>query len=264
MPKSFESARRRLLQGVAAAAATPRALAQPGKAVRRVGVVFSTDPQTSRPYLDALAKGLDEHGYRRERDYVFEVRHAEGRPESYPALVRELLDARAEVIVVGGNSSVLAAKAATNTVPIVMAGALAPDTTGLLTSLARPGGNVTGVANLTGSLLAKRLQLLHELLPGAAHVAYLTNPAVPGWDRTVKVVEEAGATMALRITTVETSTADEIDRALAALAHGRPMRCWWATPCCSGCTGGASSTSARGIACRRAMPISRQSARAGS
>jgi putative ABC transport system substrate-binding protein len=214
--------RRRLLQGIAATLAAPGALAQTGKAPRRVGVVFSTDPPTSRPYLDALVGGIEQHGHRRERDYVVEIRHAEGRPERYPALVRELLDTRAEVIVVGANSSVLAAKAATSTVPIVMAGVLAPDAMGLVATFARPGGNVTGVANMSGSVTAKRLQLLHELVPGAKRIAYLTNPAVPGWDRTVKVVEDAGATMAMHISTVTASTPEELDRTLAALADPRP------------------------------------------
>jgi putative ABC transport system substrate-binding protein len=214
--------RRRLLQGIAAALAVPEALAQTGKAPRRVGVVFSTDPQTSRPYLDALADGIEQHGHRRDRDYVLEVRHAEGRPERYPALVRELLDARVEVVIVGANSSVLAAKAATSTVPIVMAGAVAPDAMGLVATLARPGGNVTGVASMGGSVTAKRLQLLREFVPGARRIAYLTNPVVPGWDSVVKVVEDAGATMALRLSTVTASTPEELDRTLAALAGSRP------------------------------------------
>ena len=214
--------RRRLLQGIAAALAAPEALAQTGKAPRRVGVVFSTDPPTSRPYLDALVGGIRQHGHRLERDYVVEARHAEGRPERYPALVREILDARAEVIVVGANSSVLAAKAATSTVPVVMAGALDPDSTGLVASLARPGGNVTGIASMGGNVTAKRLQLLRELVPGARRIAYLTNPAVPGWDRIVKVVEDAGATMALRLPTVTASTPEGLQRTLAALADPRP------------------------------------------
>ena len=222
MPESCTPVRRRLVLALAAASVAQPVGSQPSGTLRRVGVVFSTDPQTSRPFLDALAKGLEEHGYWRERDYVVEVRHAEGRPERYPALVRELLDARADVIVVGANSSVLAAKAVTSAVPIVMAGAQDADAQGLVASLARPGGNVTGVANLTRSILAKRLQLLHELLPGATRVAYLTNPAVPGWDSTAKLVEDAGATMGLRITTVEASTPEAIDRALAKLALQRP------------------------------------------
>jgi putative tryptophan/tyrosine transport system substrate-binding protein len=222
MRAASSSLRRRLLQGIGLAIWGPVALAQPGGKARRVGIVFSTDPRTSAPYLDALARGLEQHGYRRDRDFVVDVRHAEGRPERYPALVRELLDARAEVIVVGANSSVLAAKSATSTVPIVMAGALAPDAMGLVASLARPGGNVTGVANMSGSVTAKRLQLLHELVPGATRIAYLTNPAVPGWDRTVKTVEDAGAAMALRIATATASTPEEIDRMLASLAEQRP------------------------------------------
>jgi ABC-type uncharacterized transport system substrate-binding protein len=188
--------RRRLLQGIAAALAAPEALAQTGKAPRRVGVVFSTDPPTSRPYLDALVGGIRQHGHRLERDYVVEARHAEGRPERYPALVREILDARAEVIVVGANSSVLAAKAATSTVPVVMAGALDPDSTGLVASLARPGGNVTGIASMGGNVTAKRLQLLRELVPGARRIAYLTSAEhrLPASYAYGEIVREGGLT----------------------------------------------------------------------
>jgi putative ABC transport system substrate-binding protein len=222
MPNASWRTRRRLLCGMAALLAAPHAFAQGRSSVRRVGIVFSTDPQTSRPYLDALAKGLEQHGYRQGRDYAVDVRHAQGRPERYPALIRELLEARAGVIVVGANSSVLAAKAATSTVPIVMAGTQDPDGAGLVASLSRPGGNVTGVANVSSTIVAKRLQLLHELVPGATRIAYVTNPGVPGWDRVVKVVEEAGATMALRIATVTASTPEELDRALAGLGERRP------------------------------------------
>ncbi len=222
MPESCTPVRRRLVLALAAASVAQPLRSQPTRTLRRVGVVFSTDPQTSRPYLDALVGGVEQRGYRRERDFVVEVRHAEGRPERYPALVRELLDARAEVIVVGANSSVLAAKAATSTVPIVMAGAVAPDAMGLVATLARPGGNVTGVASMGGSVTAKRLQLLRELVPGARRIAYLTNPAIPGWDSIVKVVEDAGATMALRLPTVTASTPEALERTLAALAAPRP------------------------------------------
>lgn len=222
MLESCTPVRRRLLLALAAATVAPRASAQPAKGPRRVGIVFSTDPQTSGPYLEALVGGIEQHGFRRGRDYVVEVLHAEGRPERYPALVREVLDAHAEVIVVGANSSVLAAKAATSTVPIVMAGVQDPDGAGLVASLSRPGGNVTGVANMSGSVTAKRLQLLRELVPGARRIAYLTNPAVPGWDRTAKVVEDAGAAMGLGISTVTASTPEALDRTLTSLADPRP------------------------------------------
>jgi putative ABC transport system substrate-binding protein len=222
MLESCTPVRRRLLLALAAATVAPRVSAQPAKGPRRVGIVFSTDPQTSGPYLEALVGGIEQHGFRRGPDYVVEVRHAEGRPERYPALVRELLDAHAEVIVVGANSSVLAAKAATSTVPIVMAGVQDPDGAGLVASLSRPGGNVTGVANMSGSVTAKRLQLLRELVPGARRIAYLTNPAVPGWDRTAKVVEDAGAAMGLGISTVTASTPEALDRTLTSLADPRP------------------------------------------
>jgi len=200
----------------------PQGLAQAGNRIRRVGIAFSSDPQTSRPYLDALVRGLEARGYRLDRDCVVEVRYAQGRPERYPAIIGELLAAGADVIVVGANSSVLAAKAATSALPIVMAGSLDPDVAGLVASLARPGGNVTGVSSMSADITAKRLQLLHELLPAASRVAYLTNPAVPGWERVTRDVESAGGKMALRVATVTASTPEEVDRALASLLGQRP------------------------------------------
>ncbi len=202
--------------------ASPPTFGQAGRVLRRVGIAFSSDSVAASPYLDAFVRGMSEQGLRLDRDYALEVRYAQGRIDRFPAVIGELLGAQAGVIVVPANSGTWAAKVATTTVPIVMAASVDPEETGLVASLSRPGGNITGLSILTGSITAKRLQLLRELLPGATRIVYLADTKVPGWDRVARQVEDAASVLAFQTTIVEASTVDEIDRALAAMASRRP------------------------------------------
>jgi putative ABC transport system substrate-binding protein len=214
--------RRRLLAAGAALLAAPRALAQPAKRLRRVGIAFNGNPDSAKPYLDALVRGMDEHGWRLERDYAVEARYAQGRSERYPAMMEELLRAGSEIIVVGPNTGVQAAKTATSTVPIVMAGASDPETTGLVASLARPGGNVTGLASNTAGLGVKRLQLLREIVPRASRVALLVDPKVSNYPHGIGDVEQAARSWNIDVLRVEAASVEEIDLALAALPSRQP------------------------------------------
>lgn len=216
------TARRRWLVAVGVGFAAAKGWSQTTRRLRRVGLTFSSDPEMSKPYLDAFVRGMDEHGLRMDFDYMVEVRHALGRADRYPAMIGELLATDVDVLVVGANSAAWAAKSATSTIPIVMATSQGPDTTGLVESLSRPGGNITGLSTLSASLTAKRLQLLRELLPSASRIVYLTNPKVPGYAVVVRAVEDAARSLAVQTTVVEASNADEIDRALATLAARRP------------------------------------------
>lgn len=216
------TARRRWLAVVGASLATATVWSQTTRRPRRVGLTFSSDPEMSRPYLDAFVRGMHEQGMNLERDYVVEVRHALGRADRFPIMIAELLSADVDVLVVGANSAAWAAKSATLKVPIVMATSQGPETTGLVESLSRPGGNITGLATLSASLTAKRLQLLRELLPGASRIVYLTNPKVPGYALTVREVEDAARLLALRPTVAEASNVEEIERALTTVAARRP------------------------------------------
>jgi putative ABC transport system substrate-binding protein len=220
--RSRASRRRRLLLGIGAAVVAPPGIAQPRKRPARVGIAFHSNPESVRPYLDAFVQGMSELGQRLDRDYAVEARYAQGRNERYPAVMRELLDAGVEVIVVGPNTGVQAAKEATSAVPIVMVGATDPESTGLVASVARPGGNITGLASNSVGLNGKRLELVREILPGASRVAYLADPKVPAHARFVSGVEDAARALSFKLVTVEASSAEELDRTLASLAAQRP------------------------------------------
>jgi putative ABC transport system substrate-binding protein len=174
MAERTRPSRRSLLVGIAAALAAPTVFAQAGKRPRRVGIAFNGSNEAAKPYLDAFVRGMNEQGYGLNRDYALETRHALGRNDRYPAMMGELLRADSEVIVVGPNTGVEAAKAAAPSIPIVMAGATDPEATGLVASLSRPGGNVTGLAFNSASLSAKRLQLLREVVPGGLRITSRT------------------------------------------------------------------------------------------
>jgi putative ABC transport system substrate-binding protein len=213
--------RRRLLLGIAAALAAPLVSGQAAKRLRRVAIAFNSNPESAKPYRDAFVQGMDEQGYALNRDYALEAGYAQGRNDRYPAIMGELLRENSEVIVVGPNTGVQAAKVATQTVPIVMAGATDPEATGLVASLSRPGGNITGLALNSASLNAKRLQLLREILPGASRIALLVDPSVPGYPYGVREIEDAAKASSLEILRSEASTVVELDQVLASLAARR-------------------------------------------
>jgi len=214
--------RRRLLVGLAAAMTGPPMFGQAGRGLRRVGIAFNGSPDAAKPYLDAFVRGMDEQRYGLNREYALEMRYALGRNDRYPALMGELLRANSEVIVVGPNTGVEAAKAATSTIPIVMAGTTDPEATGLVASLSSPGGNITGLALNSGSLNGKRLQLLQEIVPGGSRVTYLMDPKAGGAAYGLRAVEDAGKTLALQITTTQASTVEELDQVLASMPARRP------------------------------------------
>jgi putative tryptophan/tyrosine transport system substrate-binding protein len=188
---------------------------QAGKGLRRVGIAFNSNPESAKPYLDAFVQGMREHGYGVDRDYSLELRYAQGRNDRYPAMMGELLRANSEVIVVGPNTGVEAAKAATSTVPIVMAGTTDPEATGLVASLSRPGGNISGLALNSGSLNGKRLQLLREIVPGASRVTYLMDPKAGGAAYGLRAMEDAAKALTVQLTKAEASTPEELDQVLA-------------------------------------------------
>jgi putative ABC transport system substrate-binding protein len=172
-------------------------------------------------FLAAFRQGLAELGYVERQHVSIEYRWAEGRVERLPELAAELVSRDVSVIATPGNmSAALAAKAATNTIPIVFAVPEDPVRFGLVASLARPSGNATGINYLTTEVLAKRLGLLHEVAPKVTRIAVLVNPTdVTNAEITVKEVEAAAQALGLRTQIFNASTADEIDAAFAALRH---------------------------------------------
>ena len=171
--------------------ASAPAEAQQPKKVHRIGYLSSSsDPATESTRSEAIRLALRELGYIEGQNIAIEYRYAEGKIDRFPELAAELVRLKVDIIVVaGGDAWVRAARNATKTIPIVMAGAgFDPVEAGLVESLARPGGNVTGLTNLSRELGGKRLELLKEAVPKVARVAVLYDPASPASVREVKKV----------------------------------------------------------------------------
>jgi putative ABC transport system substrate-binding protein len=171
----------------------------------------------------AFRQGLSESGHVEGRNVIVDYRWAEGQYDRLPAMAADLVRRQVAVIVAGGGLSALAAKAATTTIPIVFTIGGDPVQFELVASLNRPGGNMTGVSVLSSALVAKRLELLRELVPAATRVAALVNPANSAIiESTLRDLEPAGRAMALQIQVVRASTSREIDAAFATFVRERP------------------------------------------
>ena len=172
----------------------------------------------------AFRKGLGEIGYVEGQNVAVEYHWLEGQYDSLPALVADLVSRRVAVIATTSTTQAsLAAKAATATIPIVFGVSGDPVRLGLVANLARPGGNATGVNFFAAEVIAKRLRLLHDLVPKAVRVAVILNPANPSLaETTLRDVQEAAPTIGLQIQILNATTIGEIDAAFASFAHERP------------------------------------------
>jgi putative ABC transport system substrate-binding protein len=196
---------------------------QPNK-VPRIGYLSNLDPATESVRSEAIRLALRELGYIEGQNIVIEYRYAEGKRDRLPELAVELVRLKVDIIVTGGGRLLRAAMNATKTIPIVMTGGGAdPVETGLVESLARPGGNVTGVTNLGGELGGKRLELLKEAVTKVVRVAVFYDPGAPNSVREVKEVLP-GSARALRLTLQpwEVRAADGFERVFAAMSKERP------------------------------------------
>jgi putative ABC transport system substrate-binding protein len=189
-----------------------------------IGLIITGAPEIDAHRVAPFRQGLNEAGYVEGQNVAIEYRWARGRGDLMPELVADLLRRRVTLIATPGNPiGTRAAKAATTTVPIVFATAEDPVRLGLVASLARPGGNLTGVNFLNVELTAKRLGLLRELVPGISRVAVLVNPTIPMTaESTVRDVEVAAPTLGLQIQVINASTSSEINAAFASLGRDRP------------------------------------------
>src|SRR5215216_2288437 len=177
-----------------------------------VGFLSNISPGPIARPLAAFQKGLREAGYMDGQNVKIEYRWAEGRNDRLPELAANLVQRQAAVIVAtGGGVSALAAKAATTTIPIVFSAAADPVELGLVASLNRPGGNATGVFILANSLEAKRLGLLHEMVPNAATIAVMVNPQAPGAESQLLEAQAAARTVARQIVVVRASSEHDLD-----------------------------------------------------
>jgi len=219
--------RRAFISGAAAVLAAPLAAEgqQPAK-IARIGYLsyLGTNNRSASPHLhEAFLQGLRDLGYVEGRNLVIEYRRAEGKLERLPALAAELVALKVDVIMAVGTAEALAAKHATSTLPIVFAGTGGdPVTSGLVTSLARPGGNVTGLPVLAADLVGKCLEQLTQAVPGVSRVAVLwQSGAVPTGKDILKETEVAGRALGVRLQFVEARGPEDFDRAFSEITRDR-------------------------------------------
>ena len=213
--------RRRLLLGsTVAVTLSPDNVRAQQKATPVIGYLSSTSPGPSAPFVAAFRQGLSETGYVEGQNVAIEYRWAEGRYDRLPALVNDLVGLKVDVIVTGGGLAPRAAKNATSTIPIVFTTGDDPVAIGLVASLARPGGNVTGVSWLAVELHSKRLELMSELVPQARVIALLVNPNSPQTERVVRDMQEAARVSGVQLPILKAGSESEIDDAFASLVQG--------------------------------------------
>ena len=187
-----------------------------------IGFLNSISPGEAVDLVSAFRDGLHEAGFVEGQNVAIEDRWAEGHYDRLPALAAELVQARvAAIAATGGTISGLAAKAATTTIPIVFTTGDDPVKTGLVANLNRPSGNVTGVVTLANQLGAKRLELLHQVVPKAETIAVLLNPASSSTKGQLSELQQAAVTLGLKLTVLSASTEHDIDQAFAMLARLR-------------------------------------------
>ncbi|HEX9146516.1 MAG TPA: ABC transporter substrate-binding protein [Candidatus Binatia bacterium] len=200
------------------------ASAQQPKNVYRIGYLASSDPATESTLTEAIRLALREHGYLEGQNIATEYRYAEGKFDRFPKLAAELVHLKVDIIVVaGGVPAIQAAKNATKTIPIVMVGrGIDPVKEGLVESLARPGGNITGLTSLTTELGGKRLELLKEAIPKLVLVAVLYDPATRGGVLQIKEdLPVPARALGLTVRSWEVRAADDFERVFAEISKWR-------------------------------------------
>jgi putative tryptophan/tyrosine transport system substrate-binding protein len=210
------------LLGGAAAVGWPIAARAQQPAMPVIGFLDTRSPDGMTDRLRAFREGLKDSGYVERENVAIEYRWAENQLDRLPELAAELVRRQVAVIAATSTYSAFAAKAATATTPIVFLVGEDPVRLGLVASLARPGGNLTGINNFTGELTVKRLELLREMVPGAARIAVLVNPANTRTETPLRDAAAAARVMGLQIQVLNASTSREIDAAFATFVRERP------------------------------------------
>ena len=213
--------RREFIAVLGGAAAWPvNARAQPS-AMPVIGYLGSETPDLFVSRLRAFRQGLSETGYVEGRNVAIEYRWAQGHIDRFPALAADLTRQAVAVIAAAGTQAAAAAKAATTTIPIVFNSGTDPVENGLVASLNRPGGNLTGVSNLNVALEPKRLELMRELLPTTAGMAFLINPTNPRAEAIARDMQDAGRILKVRLHVVHASTEHDFETVFATMAELR-------------------------------------------
>jgi putative tryptophan/tyrosine transport system substrate-binding protein len=193
---------------------------QSGK-VWRIGILFASGERdlSTQTGLSALRLGLQDRGWTEGRNIAFEIRYVGGRPDRAPALAAELVRSNVDIILTSGTELILAAQKASSAIPVVMVGIGDPVGSGIVASLARPGGHVTGLSLIAPDLAAKRLELAQETLPGLAHVAILWNPNNASVTLRFKETEAAARVMGLKLHSIEARQPRDFEKDLEAAAR---------------------------------------------
>ena len=197
------------------------ALAQHLVKIPRIGYLNTAPLSANAPRMEALRQGLREHGYVEGKNIVIEWRSAEGKLDRVPALAAELVRLKVDVIVTGGATDTRAAKEATNTIPIVMTRDADPVGLGYVASLARPGGNITGLSTLSPEISGKRLELLKEIIPRLSRVAVLGTSTREGNAQSLKEVELAARAFKVQVQYLDVLDVKDIETAFRAATKGR-------------------------------------------
>ena len=214
--------RREFITLLGGAAAWPLAARAQQAAMPVVGLLGATTPHGYAAQLGAFRQGLSEAGFVEGRNVAIEYRWAEDQYDRLPALAADLVRRQVAVIAtLGGNTASVAAKAATTTIPVVFHGSVDPVEAGLVASLNRPGGNVTGVVTLNMDTGQKRLELMHELLPAATTIGLLLNPTNAVAEIQSKDLQAAASTLGLQLLIANASTERDFDAAFATLSQGQ-------------------------------------------
>jgi putative ABC transport system substrate-binding protein len=216
------STRRAFLSATGAVWLAPiRALGQSSAKVYRIGYLGTAAIPGPQPEWNRFQARLRELGYIDGQNMVIEFRSSEGHEERFPALAAELVDLKVDVIVAPGTAAARAARDATATIPIVTVLVSDPVGLGLVASLARPGGNITGMSSAAKDIAGKQLQLLKELLPGLSRVAVLWSSTTPAHPITLKEVEAAAKTLQLQVRTFDVRTPESLERSFRVILGQR-------------------------------------------
>ncbi|HEY4405789.1 MAG TPA: ABC transporter substrate-binding protein [Xanthobacteraceae bacterium] len=214
-------ARRAFITLLGTAATWPLAAHAQQASMPVIGYLGPGTLERSAARLRALRQSLSEAGFVEGRNVAIEYRWADYHNENIPALAADLVHRQVNVITTGGVPAALATRAATRTIPIVFSFGVDPVALGLVASLNRPGGNITGVANLGGELGAKRLELIHELVPGANPIGLLLNPSNLSTESQTRDMQAAAQTLGVRLQIVHASAERDFDAAFASLLEAR-------------------------------------------
>jgi putative ABC transport system substrate-binding protein len=204
--------------------------AQQATRVTRIGVLFASTPAATSHLLEGLRQGLREHGYVEGQHIILERRYGQSGVERMSDVAAELVRIKVDVIVAATDPATAALRQQTQTIPVVRANGTDPVGTGFVASLARPGGNVTGLSALSPELSGKRLGLLREVVPGLARVAIIWNPDVRGAVFDYKETEAAARLLRLQLQSVEVSRVEDLDRAFSAVTNQRAQALIVQTP----------------------------------